>query len=359
MAIDHANLLDSTIVNYPTVLPTQQWLKDRLLWAERVGSIWPADGVIARSDQDGEVLEALDALSGDALFVELNVDICKKNQKMIREVVASFQLPQDAWTTWEAEAGLTAHDVGEAVETEIPPDTDRDLVIYSGKLPSPLAIALAAENIAVQRDEGRWLEMRSGEDAVKLLSILSRYAKPRHAGAREYPTILDPTSPMARNAACVPSKTGAVSALCIDIPLLKNVKADVGLEQVLEFRSKDANERARREYLAAVSASVCEAKTLYTSSEEFIVSALHKMNLDMQGSAKTLGKRAMLAGLLGAASVVTADILVPLTQGLTAATIAAAAATAVGMGAGATVVRINRTGVDAYLSNLRGGGLLT
>lgn len=358
MAIQHVNLMDSTIVNYPNVLPTEQWLKDRLLWAEQVGSIWPVDGVIARSDQDDEVLKALHALSADKLFVELNVDVRQTNRQMIREVIASFKLPQDAWAAWEAEAGLTAHGAGEAEETATLRDTDRDRVIYNGKLPSLLAIALAAEDLAVQHDEGRYLEMRSGEDAMKLLSILSRYATPQHA-AREHPMILDPASPMALTAACVPPQAGAASALCIDIPLLKNVRADVGLEQVLEFRSKDANERARREYLATVSASVCHEEVLYTSSEKFMVKALHKMNLDMQGSAEDLGKRAALAGLLGAASVVTADILVPLAHGLSTATITAAAATVVGMGAGATVVRINRTGANAYLSNMRSGGLLT
>jgi hypothetical protein len=194
--------------------------------------------------------------------------------------------------------------------------------------------------------------MRSGEDAAKLMSILARHAKPRNAAQRR-PTILDPSSKRALSAACTPTEEGAVAALCIDIPLLTSVKSGVELNRVLEFRSSDANDRARREYLGVVSAYVRNHKSLCTSEGQFVVRALEKMNEDMVGSAKALGKRAALAGLLGAAGIAVADILVPLTQSLDVATIATAAATAVGVGAGATVVRINKTEAEGYLGKMR------
>jgi hypothetical protein len=176
-----------------------------------------------------------------------------------------------------------------------------DLFMYVNKLPTQVAERLEQLGVIRARQDGHY-SVRSRQDANRLMSVAVNHS----FDGSDTAMIPDAGSDSALWQSAMPVTPGAgIPATAVSFPLVTPLR-DVPVDQLIEFRLKDANEALRRDYLSEVAKYVRKRGRSDSSDEQRATLAGTKVAGDMELAATSLSKRFGRAGLTIGFTAVTA-----------------------------------------------------
>lgn len=344
----HNNLLHGVIVNYPSAIPTMQWVVDRLLWADHIGSIWPAGEPHGRTSAERSALRSIRELMNEHpnVFLPLRVDV--DPETLIDEIGIYVEVDEDERRAWLEENDL--YDARTDGHRSAKPD--EGLYFYINKMPPQVVEGLLESGIAQRHPDAVGVVLRDNDHARVLMSLLANYARPEGEAA-DLPIVLEAesASDLGISAARSAAQNSQV-ALRLNVPSIRAANESVELKRLLDFRASDKGARLRGEYLATTSARLDELRDGVASDAERLVSLIDAMRNDVVGTRDQLGAGLTAAGfglkLTGAAGMV----LPLVTNPTDISSWAGLGLTLAGKGLALTHTRATESSRDAYMRTL-------
>ena len=260
--------LRGNVVSFPRAIPDRAWVMSRLLWADRLGALWPTWAPTPMRQGDEDVLQDLEQARAAGLFTEWIVP-----EEAYADVMDSLRqtriLPKGRANRWLRKAGaLTDQANPQHANREGAPERDRsdpNLFFYWNKLPPDVTDQLV--DAGVLRRHGEFgVRARSLSAAAAVFSTAVTHARPNgEIGTSTMIPDADSTSALWQ--AAMPLDEQGHPATAVQFPLATPLRNDVSVEKLLEFRQKPAVEAARQDYLAGL-ASFASATTTTRDSEQ-------------------------------------------------------------------------------------------
>lgn len=298
-------ILHRRVMHFPGSIPGEEWVKDRLLWANSIGSLAPDGGVwtdVPEREPWVETLRQMDEFQpctlpmtkyGDMvrdLDAALKVPI-RERKEWQRQLDALPPLPADAWGEAPSAEG------GEPSAPVTAPGSYR--FVYRNKLPEPVAERLVRLGVLTRLKRGD-LEVTSDEEAAALFSVAAKYA--RIEGEPASQLLPDAQTDRALALAAQPGKgRQADSALTLQLPLMFSLRPNLTVEEILAFRHKEGNDALRRDYLGTLQ----EALDLSLSGESTGLRAVVERDVRLAGRSflQRCENQNLVTGGLGALGV--------------------------------------------------------
>jgi hypothetical protein len=343
-------LLDGIVVNYPTALPSRAWLRDKLLWAEHLGSIWPAGDPWPRTEAEASLLHETQTLREAGLFTPCRIDhdVLSSDLGALTERVAVSEDDRKAWlrSNGFSVRDSDSHDAPGDRKEEVQNLLDSGQFFYASKVGAGLQRALVDERLAVETQHGD-LRVKDPRTAAHLMSLLANYAKPE-GGPRE-PLVLDANSSASLvRAAAPPSHADWVPALRVEVPSVRAVNDSAPLEAFLDFRLSSKGDRLRQNYLASVSRYLHDVEDCLANDPEHLVAVVESMRKEVHAAGQNLtrtgGGWRVAQGVMTAVAMVVPVLFELNDPGAWAGFTANAGAAAAGVGA----TRVGVTHATAY-----------
>lgn len=346
---DHAttvtNPLAGHIVRFPTAIPNEQWMADRMLWADQIGAVWPSDQrPEPMSESEANALSAADLYQDAGFFTECVVP----STAFAGTTPAALGMGTQQLREWVS--GLPkADDNGRAAEVF---KTPRDAYFYVNKLGDGVSEMLVRAGVAHRTDDN-FIELKSAKAARTLMATIAACAEPNGGGSR--PITFDSVSDMDLASAAAPvDGESAHAAIVVDLPVVTAARA-TDARRIIDFRISNRNERARQDYLAAVEEHVEAQVFIFERSADEL--RAEKVRSDLLKASQSLIRHHGAAGLtVYGATAVSALVAVPqVTEGWMPAAAAAAGLTGAAA-SGLIMIRGSRT--NRYLRRGQRAGIL-
>ncbi|KRF37365.1 hypothetical protein [Nocardioides sp. Soil805] len=290
------DVLKGVIVNYPSAIPTKQWLVSNLLWAERLGSIWPTHIPVARNARERETLNDIRRLMETEPDLFTPFHVAASADQLIDELTRYLEVDETKRREWLTENDLDDVSVGKARKRE----ADPELFFYVNKMPPDVVDALLESGIAHQPAGKHAIELRDKDHADVLMSLLAKYAQPS-TGDMDSAVVLDAATPTALGVAAAPTDQSPVApALRVEIPAIRAANDDVSIDRLLDFRTSSKGGRLRREYVQVTSHRLQELRDAPVDDATHLKEVVRSIRQDV------VGTRDQLAGGLTAAGIATA-----------------------------------------------------
>jgi hypothetical protein len=303
---ESANPLRGHIVRFPQAIPSQDWLAQRMLWADQLGAVWPLDAPHPSSDSEEQALEAIRTYQAAGYFTPCSVP-WGASTEMLKQIRASLGLSDSRIGTFVRSMSTAAFEHLNPDAAVEPMAIDPDQYFYINKFPQEIQKALLASRVATR--EGGMLRIGTISQAKALLATLAEHAQPN--ADVNLPRTLETPDPDALARAAAPTRSsGSRPAIMLDIPVVRGVTEGVVPQRLVEFRQRAGTEDARQDYLNSVGQYVSKATTRDPSSSA--ASVLHdRLTRDLQLASKSWYERAKSAGMASVA-LSTVGTIVPL-----------------------------------------------
>jgi hypothetical protein len=287
------DLLHGQVVFYPKAIPDHRWLVSRLLWADEVSALWPL-GQPEPTRSEAATFKSLLRLEEAELFQPRWLH--HENLAPLLEDLEEVQLIDQRRGRKFVKQALGQLPKGSGAQTRDPGASSRtsDLFLYVNKLPGAAEQRLERLGVLERREDGHF-NVRSRQEAARLMSVAVNHSKDRRD--RDIRMIPDAASDDALWQSAMPAREGTgTPATAVNFPLVTPLR-DIEIKQLIEFRTKDSNDRLRRDYLAEVSRHVRKKGTSEDGDAVRAERALKKVEADMQLAATSFVKRFGRAGL--------------------------------------------------------------
>ncbi|GAB3077692.1 hypothetical protein GCM10027080_24820 [Pedococcus soli] len=240
--------LRGDVVSFPHAIPSQSWIVERLLWADRLGALWPGGtpqphGRREFRQAQEETLQSIERLCSEDLFVEYHVDHCASEQ-IVADLADLDVIPHEQVDRFLKETGIgDAQPPSETAPAPRRSANSRDLFMYVNKLPPNVTDGLKRLGVVKPNREGL-LEVRTAQDADALMSVAMNHAVPVFGPDEREPMIADASTDSAFWQAAMGRDDdhtvhpGVAVTFPLAVPL-----GNVTIEQVLNFRLKHDADR--------------------------------------------------------------------------------------------------------------------
>lgn len=339
------------IVRFPQAIPSQDWLAQRMLWADHLGAVWPLDEPTAGSGPEEQALKAIKTYQEAGYFTACSVP-WEASTEMLKQIKASLGLPDSRVGTFVRSWSTAAFEHLNPDAAVEPMVIDSDQFFYINKFPPEIQKVLTASRVAIREDN--MLRIGTIPQAKALLATLAEHAQPR--ADIGLPRTLETPDPDALARAAAPTRaSGSRPAIMLDIPVVRGATAGVVPEKLVEFRERRGTEDARQDYLNSVGQYVAKATARDPSSTA--ASVLHdRLSRDLQLATKSWFQRAKSAGM-GSVALSTIGTIVPLPSLEGAGDWVGAATGAAGVSV-AAYTAVRKSHVHGYLTGARNAGAL-
>ena len=344
------NPLRGHIVSFPKVLPSKEWMAQRMLWADHLGAVWPMDAPTPRSTADEAALADARAYMKAGFFTPCRVP-WDASPQLLADLQVSLRLPDSAAKKWLRSVGTA---IGDVVKPDLS-EPDDNQFFYFSKFPADVRKVLLRTRVATK--DGHGLVVRTAEQANALLCALAVHAEP--ADPLEMPRTLETSNAaaLARVAAPRP-KAESQPAVVVELPVLGGLTAGIEARQIIDFRMDEKSERARQSYLDEVSRHVADKMRLEASGSAAQVASL-RLERDLRLASQSFIKRLRSAGATGV-GLTAVSTLVPLqnVDGLPDFVALAAGAANLGISGVTSVVKFSQSHVHGYLREAHKAGVI-
>lgn len=280
-AVPPTHPLAGHIVRFPTAIPSSKWMADRMLWADRIGAVWPTHEPTPTNEDEEAGLSAVRLYKEAGFFTECVVP----PDAFEGDTPSALRLSQKDHRLWLD----TLPEVQEGVDSTEAFRRSPDSNFYINKLGPDVAQMLLDAGIATPKDD-HFIKLKSAAAARRLMATVAAHA--RAIDGTAMPLTLDAAKDTDLAAAATPSDDGnSYLASVVNLPVIVAAKTE-DPQRIIEFRLKTKNERARQDYFDAVEEFV--AKQSYIESVE-----------PASAEAEQIRKRKILGDLLEATTDLT------------------------------------------------------